>query len=47
MTRDELNHILIIDDEKRMYFNPEKTRGKWKATIDEMLSRLQVDKRKK
>jgi hypothetical protein len=44
-SRDELNHVLVIGDDRKIHFSPEETTGKWKPTIDEMLSQLEFDKR--
>lgn len=44
--RDAINHILVIDDGQRIPFSPEALQGKWKLTIDQMLSDLKYEKRK-
>lgn len=44
--RDAINHILVIDDEQKITFSPEAVRGKWRLTIDQMLSDLEYEKRK-
>lgn len=44
LARDAMNHVLVIDDAQKIPFSPEATRGKWKSTIDQMLSELEVEK---
>lgn len=44
-TRDAFSHVLVIDDKKRVYFSPEATHGKWKNTIDQMISELEFEQR--
>ena len=42
-TPDRLNHILVIDDRRRIQFSPEAIHGKWKPAIEEMLSELEFE----